>query len=275
MSVCIAIFENELERVVEELDNTKFKYKFLFDSDEKYKTIERYNLDVLQDALIFSGLGNKINSNRYKKPGPEMEKAWSEFVHDVFSEGRQITIVNDFIDYPNLVIVFPTIFQDTTQRVNTVTLTDDILDYIVKTFIKQFSQEEGMTIIRWDEYGLNINELEPEFNRKMFVSKQRQIKANARAEHKIEALRVFREAFKFRMITYYTKLREFGMDDIMRKLDELGFLDERFDSEVYIYEEEARRLLAKRLCAMSYKADIKILIDEGILKESDVPYMKI
>jgi hypothetical protein len=275
MSTCIAIFENELERVVEELDNTKFKYKFLFDSDEKYKTIERYNLDVLQDALLFSGLGNKINSNRYKKPGPEMEKAWSEFVHDVFSEGRQITIVNDFIDYPDLVIVFPTIFQDTTQRVNTVTLTDDILDYIVKTFIKQFSQEEGMTIIRWDEYGLNINELEPEFNRKMFISKQRQIKANARAEHKIEALRVFREAFKFRMITYYTKLREFGMDDIMRKLDELGFLDERFDSEVYIYEEEARRLLAKRLCAMSYKADIKILIDEGILKESDVPYMKI
>ena len=275
MSVCIAIFENELERVVEELDNTKFKYKFLFDSDEKYKTIERYNLDVLQDALIFSGLGNKINSNRYKKPGPEMEKAWGEFVHDVFSEGRQITIVNDFIDYPDLVIVFPTIFQDTTQRVNTVTLTDDILDYIVKTFIKQFSQEEGMTIIRWDEYGLNINELEPEFNRKMFISKQRQIKANARAEHKIEALRVFREAFKFRMITYYTKLREFGMDDIMRKLDELGFLDERFDSEIYIYEEEARRLLAKRLCAMSYKADIKILIDEGILKESDVPYMKI
>jgi len=275
MSTCIAIFENELERVVEELDNTKFKYKFLFDSDEKYKTIERYNLDVLQDALLFSGLGNKINSNRYKKPGPEMEKAWSEFVHDVFSEGRQIAIVNDFIDYPDLVIVFPTIFQDTTQRVNTVTLTDDILDYIVKTFIKQFSQEEGMTIIRWDEYGLNINELEPEFNRKMFISKQRQIKANARAEHKIEALRVFREAFKFRMITYYTKLREFGMDDIMRKLDELGFLDERFDSEVYIYEEEARRLLAKRLCAMSYKADIKILIDEGILKESDVPYMKI
>lgn len=275
MSTCIAIFENELERVVEELDNTKFKYKFLFDSDEKYKTIERYNLDVLQDALLFSGLGNKINSNRYKKPGPEMEKAWSEFVHDVFSEGRQIAIVNDFIDYPDLVIVFPTIFQDTTQRVNTVTLTDDILDYIVKTFIKQFSQEEGMTIIRWDEYGLNINELEPEFNRKMFISKQRQIKANTRAEHKIEALRVFREAFKFRMITYYTKLREFGMDDIMRKLDELGFLDERFDSEVYIYEEEARRLLAKRLCAMSYKADIKILINEGILKESDVPYMKI
>ena len=273
MSTCIAIFENELERVVEELDNTKFKYKFLFDSDEKYKTIERYNLDVLQDALLFSGLGNKINSNRYKKPGPEMEKAWSEFVHDVFSEGRQITIVNDFIDYPDLVIVFPTIFQDTTQRVNTVTLTDDILDYIVKTFIKQFSQEEGMTIIRWDEYGLDINELEPEFNRKMFISKQRQIKANTRAEHKIEALRVFREAFKFRMITYYTKLREFGLDDIMRKLDDLGFLDERFDSEIYIYEEEARRLLAKRLCALSYKTDIQFLINEGIIKASDIPYI--
>ena len=74
------------------------------------------------------------------------------------------------------------------------------------------------------------------------------------------------------MITYYTKLREFGLDEIMRKLNELGFLDERFDSEVYIYEEEARRLLAKRLCAISFRDDIKLLMAEGIIKPESLTY---
>ena len=74
------------------------------------------------------------------------------------------------------------------------------------------------------------------------------------------------------MITYYTKLREYGLDDIMRKLNELGYLDERFDSELYLYEEEARRLLAKRLCAISYKDDIKLLIDEGIINPENISY---
>ena len=44
MSICITIVANQLETVVEKLDNTKFKYKFLYDSDDKYKTIEEYNL---------------------------------------------------------------------------------------------------------------------------------------------------------------------------------------------------------------------------------------
>jgi hypothetical protein len=74
------------------------------------------------------------------------------------------------------------------------------------------------------------------------------------------------------MITYYTKLRDYGLDDIMRKLDELGYLDERFDNDLYLYEEEARRLLAKRLCAISFKNDIRLLIDEGIIKPESITY---
>jgi hypothetical protein len=80
------------------------------------------------------------------------------------------------------------------------------------------------------------------------------------------------EAYKFRMITYYTKLRSYGLDEIMRKLSELGYLDERFNNELYLYEEEARRLLAKRLCAISFKDDIRLLIDEGIIDANKITY---
>jgi hypothetical protein len=58
----------------------------------------------------------------------------------------------------------------------------------------------------------------------------------------------------------------------MRKLSELGYLDERFNNELYLYEEEARRLLAKRLCAISFKDDIRLLIDEGIIKPENITY---
>ena len=34
MSVCIAIASNQLEMVAEKIDNKKFKYKFLYDSDD-------------------------------------------------------------------------------------------------------------------------------------------------------------------------------------------------------------------------------------------------
>ena len=58
----------------------------------------------------------------------------------------------------------------------------------------------------------------------------------------------------------------------MRKLDELGYLDERFNNEIYIYEEEARRLLARRLCAISYKNDIELLIEQGIIDKDKITY---
>jgi hypothetical protein len=68
------------------------------------------------------------------------------------------------------------------------------------------------------------------------------------------------------------KLLKSGLDDIMRKLRELGYLDERFNNELYLYEEEARRLLAKRLCAISYRDDIKLLMEEGIIKPETLTY---
>ena len=58
----------------------------------------------------------------------------------------------------------------------------------------------------------------------------------------------------------------------MRKLDELGYLDERFDGDIYLYEEEARKILARRLCAISYKNDIELLIQQGIYDKSKLTY---
>ena len=273
MSVCITIVANQLETVVEKLDNRKFKYKFLYDSDDKYKTIEDYNLQLLPDCLMFTGLSSQLRINRMKTNGREAEKAWSEMINSIFDEERHIAIVNDYYDNPYMVLVIPITIYDPTQRSgnNTTTLTDNQLTYLSNRLIYNLKNDEGMNVVTWDEYNMDMfTDNDPD--NKFFNTKQRWIKDQAKNKFKQEIYSTFIEAYKFRMITYYTKLREYGLDDIMRKLNELGYLDERFDSELYLYEEEARRLLAKRLCAISYKDDIKLLIDEGIINPENISY---
>lgn len=273
MSVCIAIFENELERVACQLDNKVFKYKFLFNSDDKYKTIKDYKLNLVDDCLIFSGLSSQMRANRYKTKGREAEKAWGMVVDSIFDEERHVAIVNDYFDNHNLVLVVPTAFYDPTQREgnNVTTLTDDVMNFIMYRVITNLNEKEGMNVVTWDTYNSDLYKDEDPDN-VFFLATQKRIREKSKSEYRQEVLRTFTEAFKFRMITYYTKLRDYGLDDIMRKLDELGYLDERFKGDIYLYEEEARRLLAKRLCAISYKNDIKILIEEGIIKPEKVPY---
>lgn len=273
MSVCIAIFENELERVASQLDNKIFKYKFLFNSDDKYKTIRDFKLNLVDDCLIFSGLSSQMRANRYKTKGREAEKAWGMVIDSIFDEERHVAIVNDYFDNHNLVLVVPTSFYDPTQREgnNITTLTDDIMNFIMYRMITNLNEKEGMNVVTWDTYNSDLYKDEDPDN-VFFLATQKRIRDKSKSEYRQEVLRTFTEAFKFRMITYYTKLRDYGLDDIMRKLDELGYLDERFKGDIYLYEEEARRLLAKRLCAISYKNDIKILIEEGIIKPEKVPY---
>ena len=273
MSVCIAIFENELERVASQVDNNVFKYKFLFNSDDKYKTIKDFNLKLVDDCLMFSGLSSQMRANRYKTKGRESEKAWSIVVDSIFDEERHVAIVNDYFDNHNLILVVPTSFYDPTQREgnNVTTLTDEIMNFILYKIISNLNEKEGMNVVTWDTYNSDIYKDEDPDN-SFFLATQKRIRDKSKSEYRQEVLRTFTEAFKFRMITYYTKLRDYGLEDIMRKLDELGYLDERFNGDIYLYEEEARRLLAKRLCAISYKNDIKILIEEGIIKPEKVPY---
>lgn len=273
MSVCIAIFENELERVASQVDNNVFKYKFLFNSDDKYKTIKNFDLKLVDDCLMFSGLSSQMRANRYKTKGREAEKAWSIVVDSIFDEERHVAIVNDYFDNHNLILVVPTSFYDPTQREgnNVTTLTDEVMNFIMYKIMSNLNEKEGMNVVTWETYNSDIYKDEDPDN-SFFLATQKRIRDKSKAEYRQEVLRTFTEAFKFRMITYYTKLRDYGLDDIMRKLDELGYLDERFNGDIYLYEEEARRLLAKRLCAISYKNDIKILIEEGIIKPEKVPY---
>ena len=273
MSVCITIVANQLETVVEKLDNRKFKYKFLYDSDDKYKTIERYNLQLLPDCIMFSGLSSQLRANRMKIGGKESETAWRNMVDSIFDEERHIAVVNDYWDNQNMVIVIPITFYDATQRSgnNNTTLSDDQLSILTKLLNEKFKTAEGMNVVTWEEYNMDMfTDTDPEDLR--FKGVQQWIKDEAKRTYKQDLYKTFMEAYRFRMITYYTKLRDYGLEDIMRKLNEMGYLDERFNNEIYLYEEEARRLLAKRLCAISYKDDIKLLIKEGIIDKNKITY---
>lgn len=272
MSICMVIAANQLETVASKLDNENFRYKFLYDSDDKYKTIEEYKLNLLDDCLMFSGIASQLRTARMKVAGPEAERKWNEIVDAIFDEDRHVAVVNDYFDSPNMVLVVPITINDPTQRAaNNTTLSDYQLEYVINRLRYNFSIKEGMNMVTWDEYNMDMfKDRDPDKN--FFKTTQHRIKENARANYKRDLYSTFIEAYKFRMITYYTKLRSYGLDEIMRKLSELGYLDERFNNELYLYEEEARRLLAKRLCAISFKDDIRLLIDEGILKPENITY---
>ena len=273
MSICISILANQFEEVVEKLDNKKFKYKFLYDSDDKYKTIEKYNLQMLNDCLMFSGLSSQLRAGRMKIGERENKTAWKNLVDNIFNEERHIAIVNDYWDNQNMVIVTPITFYDPTQRSgnNNTTLTDDQLSLLTSLMNEKFKIEEGMNVVTWEEYNMDMFvDTDPDDIR--FKNQQQWIKNEAKKTYKQDLYKTFMEAYRFRMITYYTKLRSYDLNDIMRKLDEMGYLDERFNNELYLYEEEARRLLAKRLCAISFKADIELLIKEGIIDKNKITY---
>jgi hypothetical protein len=273
MSICITIASNQLEMVAEKLDNNKFKYKFLYESDDKYKTIENYKLNLLNDCLMFTGLSHQIRTNRMKIKGVEADTAWDEMLGIIFREDRQVAVVNDYWDNENMVLVVPVTFFDSTQRSgnNTTTLSEEQLSIFIKCLIDKFRTYEGMNVVTWEEYNMDMFEdFDPED--KFFKARQAMIQNDKKQDYRSQLYSTFVEAYKFRMITYYTKLRDYGLDDIMRKLGEMGYLDERFDRELYLYEEEARRLLAKRLCAISFKNDIELLISEGIIDKNKLTY---
>ena len=112
MSVCIAIASNQLEMVAEKIDNKKFKYKFLYDSDDKYKTIQQYDLQLLNDCLMFTGLSTQLRANRMKINGRESDLAWNDILSLVFREDRHVAVVNDYWDNNSMVLVIPTTFYD-------------------------------------------------------------------------------------------------------------------------------------------------------------------
>lgn len=274
MGLCIGLIEEDLREAVNTLDKDKFVYKFLFDTDKYDMYLEELGIKTLTDCVIFSGAMSDIRGVRYKKTGEEARKGWTPIVDKVFREERQLAIVNDYWDYPYMVLVFPKSFEDySAQRKEIdIAFSREVCLIMADIVLRKLQRDEGMNTVSYDNYKLGVYDKNEEENERYFKMTQAKIKNGDKNKYKEQLVKNFEEAFKFRLITYYTKLREYDLDDIMRKLDELGYLDERFDHEIYLYEEEARRILARRLCAISYKHDIELLIDQGIYPKDKITY---
>lgn len=273
MGLCVGILENQIEEAVQYLDTKKYVFKFLKESDGREDYLESLGIKTLRDCLLFSGSNSYLRSNRFKTKGREIETCWREMISNIFYDERQLAIVNDFYDNPYMVLVFPITFDDTSRQKEDmgITLNDEQSQIIMEGILEQLKIIECIPVATLDRIKLNVVK-DDASNMQMFKWKQQEIKTENQIKYKEQLISNFEEAFKFRLITYYTKLREYGLNDIMRKLDELGYLDERFNGDIYLYEEEARKILARRLCAISYKNDIELLIQQGIYDKDKVTY---
>jgi hypothetical protein len=276
MGLCIGVSEKQLPELIKMLgeNNKRFAYKFLTDTDNYDLEIEKTGAKILNDCLIFTGIEKTIRRTNFKNPGKELMYVWNDIFLPVFEEERQVAIVNDYWDYPSMVLVFPHTVYDysaDSQHVP-IALEDHVLDACIFSLLKKLNDEEGLNTIMFKDFRARQEIPEDEGIDPFFKMKQEKIQQESRERYKDQIVDNFKNTFKFRMIAIYTKLRQFGLDDIMRKLNDFGFLDERFDGEIYVYEEEARRLLARRICAMSFRHDIEILIKEGLIEQSMITY---
>ena len=81
----------------------------------------------------------------------------------------------------------------------------------------------------------------------------------------------FNNIYKYKVLAIYAKLKYYDLDEIMEVFEDMGYLDSRFD-DCLISEENAKRILAKRLTAISLKTDIELLIKRGVLKKDSIMY---
>lgn len=274
MSLCIGIRENQLSEVVSIIDTKKYKFKCLYNSENYEEYYNELKIDVLRDALVFSGCGNSLAATRTKVKGNDLDTSRNILMINIFEDERQVPIVNDFYEHEYLVLVFTNKYKNPAEKKgNTVptTFTDDELDELIARFLKELTDKEGIPTATWQDYKFKRKN-DNTYNMNIFINKQQIIDEEKKDSYKRQILKHFEESFKFRLITIYTKLRDYGLEDIMRKLKEFGYLDERFNDEVFIYEEEARRILARRLCTLSFKNDIDVLIKKEIISEDLIKY---
>lgn len=274
MSLCIGIRENQLSEVVSIVDTKKYKFKCLYNSENYEEYYNELKIDVLRDALVFSGCGNSLAATRTKVKGNDLDTSRNILMVNIFEDERQVPIVNDFYEHEYIVLVFTNKYKNPAEKKgNTVptTFTDDELDELIARFLKELTDKEGIPTATWQDYKFRRKN-DDTYNMNIFINKQQIIDEEKKDSYKRQILKHFEESFKFRLITIYTKLRDYGLEDIMRKLKEFGYLDERFDDEVFIYEEEARRILARRLCTLSFKNDIDVLIKKEIISEDLIKY---
>ena len=274
MSLCIGIREDELREVAGQIDKDKFKFKFLYNSENHEEFHKQLGIQELRDNVIFSGNVHKLHNLNKKIKGQDENTNMMILLNSLFESERHLSIVNDFYDHQYIVLVFSSLHKDPAEmedKERKVTLGEETLNRLMELFLNKLSDEEGIPTTTWDMYR-NGTVKDDEYNMDDFIAKQLRIKDRKKKDYQRQIIRHFEESYKFRLISIYTKLRDYGLEDIMRKLDEFGYLDDRFKEDIFIYEEEARRLLARRLCAMSFKNDIEILINKGMYSEDSIKY---
>lgn len=274
MSICVAIRENELADAAELFNGTDFKFKCLYDSSnvEEYH-IEELQLDKLRDCNIFAQSQNAIRNLKMKNSMTEATMALRKIVDAIIEDERHLAILNDYIQYQNIVLVLSNKYIDRagTKGSNASTLTDSQLDILINEMANTLFLREGLKIYSLNEYrsGVNVN---GDIDKETFNERQRSLMKYDEKSFTSDLYNKFEEAFKFRLITYYCKIRQYSLDDVMRQLNRIGALDDRFKEDIYVYEEEAKRLLAKRLCTISFKNDIELLIKRGIISADKLQY---
>lgn len=274
MSICIAIKESELELAASLLRYTNFKFKCLYDSSnsEEYHE-EDLKIDKLRDCNMFVQSIGLIKNLKMKSHLSEKNMAIKKIVEAIIEDERHLAIVNDYANYQNIVLVLSNKYVDRSgaRGSNISTLTDENLDTMINELANLLFLHEGMKVYTLDEYrsGVNIN---GEKDKETFNERQKSLMEYEKNAFTSDLYGKFEEAFKFRLITYYCKIRQYSLDDVMRQLNKLGVLDDRFDGDIYVYEEEAKRLLAKRLCTISFKNDIELLIKRGIIPRDKIKY---
>lgn len=274
MSICIIIKESELPLAASMFNGTDFKFKCLFDSSnmEEYHE-EDLKIDKLIDCNMFAQSQSYIRNLKMKTKYVEANKAMQEMIDRIIEDERHLAILNDYINYKNIILILPNKFIDRggVKGSNSAMLTDPQLDTLINKMAEILFIREGLKIYTLEEYrsGVNVN---GKSDQETFNDRQRTLMKYEEKSFTSDLYNKFEEAFKFRLITYYCKIRQYSLNDVMRQLRRIGALDDRFDGDIYIYEEEAKRLLAKRLCVISFKNDIELLIKQGILSADKLEY---
>lgn len=264
----LLISEEELEDTVKLLDNDKYLYKFLFDSSNKDDYHEgKLGITKLRDSLIFSDQAVTLRSLKSKKTGKEFKKTINEIMEKLFETGNYISLINDAYIYDNIVFVLSRTTDNTDKALY---ISNESLSRLKKAFIENMMMREGLRLYTYELFssGMTINETA---DREYFKIVQEKMSINEDIKLNEDMLLQFNEMYKYKVLSVYSRLKYFDTQEIMDSLNELGFLDERFD-DCIINEEKARQILAKRLTAISLKKDIDILISKGVFKKDTIKY---
>lgn len=270
----IIILERELKEAIARLDDDYY-YKFLFNTEKLEDYHRKLQIKKLNDNMLFSEQMRKINLLRAKKQGEEYTIAMKEIITSAFEDNSHIGVVNDAYNHKNMVLVLAEkyIYSVGNNTEKGASLTYDNLIMMRDMIIHEFKIREGMKIYTLDLYtsGIKIDE-EYDYNR--FIETQNHLMREEDRELDERLMRRFNKLFRFRVVSFYSKLQEYDLDEIMEVFKQYGWLDNPIfqQDEIYIYDDQARIILAKRLATLASRNDIEVLLNQGIMKPGLIQY---